>query len=376
MEKHDCDNDTLLNGQLGLIFYYYHLYKVTERPTLKHKMESLLEQVIANIHSKELTLAGPSLSTGAAGLGYVISFLCREGVLDAGIQQEMEALDKYLFNAAAGLIAADNTDYLHGALGVVHYFSGKWHTAPHISRYLDVVVEQLCNRAVQEGACRWFRGNPVKANGKQVINFSLSRGQCGILLVLINAFEASAHRQLIADTLKGVIRFILKHKMDVDFSRNECSFFPFVIRRGAQKISAPNRLAWCYGDLNQVLLFYRAGRLLNDESLLQLADLTGMQSMMRRDEGSTMVTNSSFCHGAAGLSQLCKTLYHESNQAGYKDGYEYWIEKLLLFLPGDLENGMYTGREHDYLEGLTGPAFALLSYVSGIHLNWSKILLL
>ncbi|GAA0555635.1 lanthionine synthetase C family protein [Chitinophaga japonensis] len=376
LESHVSSNDTFLKGRLGLIYYYFHLYKVTEKAALKHKAEDLLQQVFSNINSTIPTLIGAALSTGGAGLGFAVNSMYRQGLLEFEVDNEFERLDEYLFKTACDLISEDNTDFLHGALGVIHYFTERQRTTPQVACYLDTLVEKVCLNAVQEDAGCWFRNTLMRVDGEEVINFSMSHGLCGILLVLLNAYDTSAHRELIQKTVNGGIQFILKHKIDVDFSRNEYSFFPFMMKRGASEISAPNRMGWCYGDLNEVLLFYRAGKRFNDDSLLRLADLIGMQSMMRRDECATMVSTSCFCHGTAGLAQFCKTLYEERGLEIYREGYECWIEKTILLLDEELEKDAYAGKEGDMLEGVVGIAFTLLSYVTDMTLRWNKALLL
>jgi hypothetical protein len=164
--------------------------------------------------------------------------------------------------------------------------------------------------------------------------------------------------------------------MDIDFSNDEYSFFPFIVKQGANEISAPNRLGWCYGDLNEVLLFYRAGNLFEDNELIDLADVMGTQTLMRKTQMATLIEDSGFCHGSSGLSQFYRQLYRERKLPVYKEGYTYWIEKTLIFLEEDLVNGLYSGKEHEMLNGLIGVAFSLLSYTSAQELDWSKSLLL
>lgn len=135
-------------------------------------------------------------------------------------------------------------------------------------------------------------------------------------------------------------------------------------------------MGWCCGDLNEVLLFYRAAKLFGDDGLLRLANLIGMQSMMRRDSSSTQATTAAFCHGAAGLAQSCRILYKETGFPVYRDGYEHWLQRTILLLEDELPKGVYAGKEEGLLDGLTGIALTLLSYISDKALNWSSVLLL
>jgi lantibiotic modifying enzyme len=369
-------NDTLLTGNLGLALYYYNLYKSTRKPCDKRRTEQLLDDVFTHINQDTPTLTGASLSTGAAGLGYLLNEINREKVMDLDMGTEITALDEFLCQSAEQLIREDNFDYLHGASGIVNYFVERSQTNTGRTKYLDVLVEKICACAEEEECGYWFSGCVGGTNGQKVVNFSLSHGLCGILLTLINAYPHSVHKKKLEKTVVNVIGFILKHKMDVEFSRNQYSFFPFFAMQGATEISAPNRLGWCYGDLNEVLLFYRAGKWLGDKNLINLADLIGMQSVMRKSEEATLVHDASFCHGAAGLAQFYRTLYRERPLDVYQAGYAYWLDKTVRLLDEDQERKAYAGKEHEVMEGLVGIALTLLSYVSDQDLKWSKLFLL
>jgi lantibiotic biosynthesis protein len=368
-------HNTFLSGRLGVIFYYYHAYKATEDNSFNAKTESLLKQVFDDLNSANPGLIGTALSMGGAGLGYVVNFLSREKFLDFEIEKEFEELDKYLFNTALIQIQEDSIDYLHGALGVLHYLNEREQT-PVIHHYIDTLVEKICERAIISDKGIWFRNYVIKVEHKRDVNFGLSHGLCGILLILINVFSNTSHKDTVRKIIQQGIHFILRHKMDVDFSNDEYTVFPFSFEQQATELSAPNRLAWCYGDLNEVLLLYRAHKLLDDPALAEVADLIGTQTLLRKNVKATMVKDAHFCHGSSGVAQFYKTLYNESGNKAYLNGYEYWIEQTVLLLENDLKKGIYNGKEHDYLEGLIGVAFTLLSYTSTKPLNWSRSVLL
>lgn len=375
LEKTTGKNDTFLGGNLGSAFYYYHGYRATGNKEYSARAEELIADVFERLNSDNPQLVGASFSSGGAGLGYVVNFLSKEGFLDFDVDKEFYDLDKYLFNTAINQMEEDSIDYLHGAMGVVHYLSAR-KPSKEVMLQLDTLVAKLCSKVVREDAGIWFRNFVIKADDKETINFGLSHGLTGILLLLIKAYPQSAHKSMIEEMVKEGIRFIQKHRIDVDYTRDEYSFFPFTIKQPVKEIAAPNRLAWCYGDLNEVLLFYRAGNLFGQEQWLHLGDLIGLQSLMRKETAATMVTDAHFCHGSSGLAQFYKALYKERGLKQYKEGHEYWIEQTILLLEKDIEKDQYAGKEHDYLEGLLGVAFTLLSYVSKKDLKWSESLLL
>lgn len=369
------ENDTLLGGNLGVAFYYFQLYKVTEDAEYLDKGNSLLEEIFSNLNNGMPGLIGPAFSSGGAGLLYVLNLLTRERWIDLDMKNGFEELDKYLFNSAVAYIEDDYIDCLHGAFGIIHSFSDRPAGSMAIE-YMDILIEKICRKAVKDPHGCWFRNYVMQTDEKKEINFSLSHGLCGMLLILIECYPASVHKSLIVQTVKDGTRFILKHKMYIDFSNEEYSFFPFWIDPAANEIINKARLGWCYGDLNETLLFYRAGKLLGDEELVRVANLAGLSSLMRKDERSTKVTDAHFCHGSAGLAQFYKILYQESGNEKYLEGYEYWIEQTILLLEKDMENGMYKGKEYDLVDGLLGIAFVLLNYISDKPLNWSRALFL
>jgi len=368
-------NDSFIGGQLGLTYYYYQLYKATGDPDYRQRMEDLVVQIFANINSGCPQLIGTSFSGGGAGLGYVMNAISREGAIPFNIDEQFGELDNWLFNTACYQLEDDFIDFLHGALGTVHYFTER-SPAERTDFFLDELIIRLCQRVHKRDAGYWFSNYVLELEDKQNINLGLSHGQCGFLLILLNAYPRSAQKDLIEETVMEGIRFIRKYKMDVDFSNDEYSAFPFKVSENATEISAPNRLGWCYGDLGEVLLFYRAGKLFRNDELITLADVIGAQTLLRRSENATMVRDSAFCHGAAGLAHFYRRLYAESREPVYLEGHEYWIEQTILLLEKELVLNRYTGKEHGLLDGLLGVAFVLLSYVTPFDLGWSKCLLL
>jgi lantibiotic modifying enzyme len=375
LEETSSKNDGLLGGKLGSVLYYYHSWLATGNKTYETNVENLIEEVFDSLNSDSPRLAGTAFSSGGAGLGYVVTHLSKNGFLDFDPETKFEELDKYLFNTALNQLDEDYIDYLHGALGVLHYLTER--TPTHkVTERIDTIIFKLCNQAVRHDAGIWFKNFILRADDKENINFGLSHGLCGILLLLINAYPVSQHKNLIEQVVKDGIRFISKHKIDIDYSKHQYSFFPFSIKNNSNELTAPSRLAWCYGDLNEVLLFYRAGKLFNQPAYLKLGDMVGLSSLMRKEESATMISDAHFCHGASGLAQFYRILHQESGHAEYKKGYEYWIEQTVLLSEKDFDKNSYHGKEHDYLEGLLGIGFVLLSYISKRELNWSNSLLL
>jgi lantibiotic biosynthesis protein len=316
-----------------------------------------------------------SFGSGGAGLGWMLSFLESRKFIDVDLVVELGELDHYLFEEAISHLSANSVDYLHGALGVLHYFTMRMQDE-QVKQYADIIITQLNDKAVYDAKgmrlYNYFSGQEQPGE----YNLGLAHGLSGILLILINAFDHSDHKKLIRHMVSEGLRYILHYRKDVDFANGVYNYFPLSVYENSEKLSESNRLGWCYGDLNQVLLLNRAGQLLNQENYTRLAQLIGLQSLLRKDAASTMTSDSHFCHGSSGLAQIYRVLHQLTGHEAYRLGHEYWIEQTLLYVEKELLNGTYAGKETSFLEGLVGVALTLLSYVSGKELQWSRCLLL
>lgn len=367
--------NAFLTGRLGMVLYYFNLYIVREEDHYRSNGEQLLEKIFDELNSADPRLRGTSLCSGGAGLGYVVNQLAAAGVLQFNVEQEFQELDKYLFNTSLVQLAEDEIDFLHGALGVIHYFAERKQT-PVINTYLNTLVAALCRRAVSNGEGIWFRNNAVRLKTSDTINLSLSHGLCGVLLVLLAAYPNCTCQEQVKAVIDRGIHFILKHQLPTDYEKKSYSVFPFSFDRKDTELAASNRMGWCYGDLGQVLLLYRAGHLFGNPQYLEIADLIGTQTTLRTSTQATMINEAHFCHGASGVAQLYKAIHQASGNEVYLRAWQYWIEKTVVFYDNDIKLGTYEGREQSLLEGLLGVGFTLLSYISPKDLTWSRALLL
>jgi len=374
IQDHEPGNDSLLNGRLGMVLYYHSLWMVCHQDAYLQTAYRLLEKVFDNMNSNAPGLAGASLGSGVAGLAGVVSLLHKGGWLDMDIREELAELDTYLYSSALRHIEAQHPDYLHGAFGIIRYFADRLPDTT-LKGYLENMVNALCDTCVTTTQGVWFRNYVVDKKEAERVNFSLSHGQCGFLIVLSELYQAGILQDKTGFLLKEGIRFIKAHLQPVDFLANRFSCFPLSIGEDGGGIYA-NRLAWCYGDLNEVLLFYKAAFVLEDEELKQMADLIGSSSIIRRTAEATLCTDSHFCHGAAGLAVLYRSLYRHSGLDKYQEAHRYWINRTVALLEADTRNGLYTGKEHNLLEGLPGVALALLGSISTEDLPWCHLLLL
>lgn len=375
LEKYKCLHHGLMGGSLGLLYYYYHVAKLLNDTILYEKAVALLMDVFEDTNNNSGNLTGALYSSGGAGLGFTVDYLQKNNFIDFDIAAEFQDLDKYLFEEALSQLEKDNIDFLHGAMGVFHYFSLREQT-PIINEYLNTLSIKVCNKAVIAKEGIYFCNTGLERLSKNDVDLGLAHGLCGILLLLIQAWPSLNNKQQVENIVDLGIQYIIKHELPVNFPDEEYSYFPFALALDTNEINRINRLAWCYGDLNQVLLLYRAGKLLGNSTYTSIADRIGQQQIQRKSVSATLSTDAHFCHGSAGLAQFYKCLHAETLNYSYYEAYKYWIGETIFLIDKEIESDKYASNPVSLLEGWSGIALVLTEFVATEKMSWAKAFLL
>lgn len=367
----------LLSGALGLALYHYTVYKVSGKHQDAEKTVGLIESILADTNEGKGRLVGTSLGSGTAGLGYVLTILQQDGLIALDLDDKLAALDLHLFQTALQQInSLDAVDFLHGAMGVVHYFTLRL-PSKTIHDYLTQLIEAFCKHAMVEPEGIWFRNMVHVGKDEDRIDLGLSHGLCGFLLVLIAAAEKGIDLPVIRNTVEDGTNFIMHYKKEVDFLKDDFTFYPsYIYAKNKAQLVYPKSMGWCYGDLNMALLFIRAGQFLEYPGWVKFGNTIGTATFMRKTIADIDASDTHFCHGTSGVAQFYKHLYQLTGVDVYKTAWHYWINETLQLLPAELELGLYKGKEGNLLEGLPGISLVLLSYLSNHDLLWSKALLI
>ena len=377
IETATAPGDYLLSGKLGLSLYYFSLYEVFGDPGHADKSIDLLEQVMNREDENPGTLMGAGFASGITGLGYMVTMLQKAGLAEIDLKEELGELDAAIAELALKeIIQEERLDFLHGAAGIIHYFTSR-SDERHIRDYLEKIVTAFCDKAVASDGGLWFNNFIIEEKEKDRIDTGLSHGNSGILLVLLNVLNAGIQQSRIREIVSKGINFIISQRMITMPEGEQYTVFPFSINRDDYNdIYYNQRLAWCYGDLNILLLLYRAAAKLKEPGWRQLAVELTESILIRTTEKSTLVTDSHFCHGSAGLAQVYHALYVITGDSRFNDAYLYWIQKTLSYIMAETDSNYYYGKEYDVLNGLPGVNLVLLSFLSKKELAWSRSLLL
>lgn len=376
LEQSRCVHNGFLGGSLGLLFYYYNYHLTINRRNSRDIGRRMLEKVFDDINNENsYQLAGPFLCAGAAGFSHVVHFLCRHKLINFDPDRELKYLDEYLFESAKEAITMNNIDYLHGATGIIHYFSLQRQSKKN-DAILNLLLDMMFQKIVVDKRTVCFRNASMDNQEKSEIDLGLAHGLAGFLLIVMYAWEKIRDKAKAISIIGKSTEFILASRSFQPVIENRIAIFPVRFNKLTNEASGLNRLAWCYGDLNQMLLLYRAGKLLKKSEYIKIANQVGLRAIERTHPNSTLVEDSFFCHGSSGIAQIFKTLFFETEIPIYLDAYFYWINQTLMFSSKELISQKEHVNHTGLLEGLTGTAMVLTDFISPKRADWSKIFLL
>jgi lantibiotic biosynthesis protein len=371
-------NHSLLSGSLGLSLYYFSRYEVFGEAGDAEAAAEYAAGVLEQFNDEGATPIGANYATGSAGMMYLLNLLERHGLIELDMNGEFGELDAFLYQTALQEIAQHHNDFLHGAMGIVHYFLSRL-PQPAIEKYLHEILTVFCNHAVAAPEGLWFRNFVVPTDDLDDINFSLSHGQSSFLMLLVRAWQKGIRVAAIPEVVEKGIALMHHYQVQPVPDAESISLFPsWVNCVDNSKIALYNRLAWCYGDLNVIQATLEAGEFLAKPEWVAQAHAWGRATLERRTLESVVAQNSHFCHGTAGLAQYYHCLFTATGLPQYEEGAAHWLQETLRLLPADLEEGVYKDGAHatELLDGLVGINLVLLQFISKKLLHWPRALLL
>ena len=218
--------------------------------------------------------------------------------------------------------------------------------------------------------------HPLPNAGEQWL-LGLTGGLAAELLLLIKLCDSNQPHNIedIKQHVREGLRRVLALRRTVDFLENKYSIFPCYMPGDSSNGVFSSELSWCCGDAGQALMLYKAHELLEDAELAKVAELVGLNTLLRNSINSTEIASSPFNRGAAGLAYLYRKLYQASGQEAYLQGYHFWLDKMQGWLRLELMTEFYQNREDDLLHGLVGVGLVLLSAMTETELGWDAIIL-
>ncbi len=374
-------NNSLFSGQMGYILYLFESSKLIDN-TAREEAETLLYELFEKVNDTTSAFGDYSLANGYTGFCVLINYLEKQGFIEIEVENELHELDLAIANKAMADLEQNNTDFLYGATGYLHYFSERDITSSIKQHIISILKKLFENEIIDEQGLRFTNAFYHKVpEEKNYINFGLAHGNLSLGMVFLNLAEKYPDLHWLINKARMLADYLINQlELRVEDDSVIRSLFPSIIQTDGVKCFNKVPVAWCYGDLAICIFLYRVAQLTEDKKYQEIASKVGHLSMKDTIRQLDFVTDPFFCHGSAGIAQLYKSLYQLSNDQNYLNHYEFWIDRTNKIISKKSKskkaNADMDEPEHvSLLEGWIGTALVLNSYESNIN-TWKSIFLI
>ncbi len=347
--------------------YAYVLYKLLVTDDYVRQIHTLTHQLYVRLQKSPLT--AENLYTPETG--YTLALLAEDNLLPMNMPIHWKDWDDAIARKALHFPMEESlfSQKQLVLLQTIQYFT-KRSAANKLHPYLAQVVEHSLPFFVSQyiGMSASTTFTPVLH--LEQVRFGLNGGLAGMLLVLLKTYEIYPLPALQTVIQQG-ISYILSFRQDIDFSEGNYSAFPDTTNGKYAGSQFSRSLNWQSGDLVQALVFYRAATVFQDQELEKLANLIGLNTLLRTTEETTAITDVTLEKGSAGLSLLYHVLNLTTQNSIYQSGCQLWMDHTLQ----TLNNQKSIPQNTNLRKGLPGIGIALGSIAYGKENTWLDWLL-
>ncbi|WP_146027172.1 lanthionine synthetase LanC family protein [Bowmanella denitrificans] len=363
----------LCGGVAGLILFLVEMEANYPNTLGMDKIESLIDALQSNCDLKTLP---PRLDMGLLGIAWLREHLQQRFGDDDDVNAD---IDQLILNALSVDTWSGEYELLAGLAGFGLYAS-KRSGYDSGKRMIEKVVQHLQSLMVETPQGLAWPSAPTSAyhsdgNSEQVeFNLGLAHGNASVLGCLTHIYRCQPtleHERL----LRGSADWLLAQRNPADTG----SYFSYNNRRVMR-----SRIGWCYGDIGNALVLWRAGKALEDQRIQNAAKDIAVACTTRRDFKLTSCYDAGICHGSAGNMLIFQTLHDEMQHPALLDYAQFWLQQTFDYAQKEPNlDGLrrFDGEADEYqdcpgmLEGLAGVGLCLLAAV-GHDSSWKESLLL
>lgn len=365
------DDNGLLGGRLGLIYYFFNSHKINGQEIYLEKIALLLESVFENCSNKDATISTTlNFSDGLCGLGFVLNELLNAGIIDEEYAGQLEVINDLALDYTIKSIRANNFDFFYGAMGGLFYLSetDQWEAC-------ERVINELIKIAPTH---RYLYNSSHEDEFNQGINFGLAHGNTAIFMILIGLIKKGMKNKslktLVNKGVKSLLTYEREEPLGTDGIKN---YFPHnvLFENGAEKINFSVVLGWCNSELDIALLIQEYLQIERNNGLETTALKIGLETLKRKAENTTGVYDHHFCHGSSGVAQLYKKMYVKTQVRVFDEAYSFWAGETANFLEKE-KNEPVTREKLNFLYGWPGALLSLKEQQDERIQGWDKLFLI
>ncbi|WP_338648508.1 lanthionine synthetase LanC family protein [Flavobacterium sp. KS-LB2] len=378
-------NISLFSGIGALPIFYFLLYRLTNNSDHLEKLHNALDEIFIQLNEHEINV---SYCTGIAGISYMLNFLVNYGVLESEqINDSLDVMDEAIISySLKHLNSIEDTDFLHGGLGVAHYLIERIKNNSALINKTVYIFEKLAHIA-QEDLIKFEEVCSVKefSDTNHKTNCGLAHGYIAYVIIFSKFLEQFPNNMLILSVLNKIINCVLSFE---SFDTETVSRFPGIaVNKNLADYNVP--LAWCYGDQSIAYGFFKASQVLRNKELLtkskEIIYKTLKRDSLQKSVSNVDLCDSSFCHGITSIAYLHKKGFQITNDQKCLDLYEYFTNELLVKGSGDFGLEGYQSfyklkgfkKDFTFLNGLIGVGIFFIDYMlDNDEIKWEAILLL
>jgi len=373
-------SNSLHLGLSGLALYYFELSAYFDKKAFRKKGLNIVHRIFLNLERGDRFNVPDlfSFSSGLSGVLFAIGHALKNGHLGKDDVVVDPDIERELFTACMDNMRACKTDPLHGALGILYYFSSL-SVNDTIDGYLHKILEEYRSvLKIDAYGCR-VKNVQLLDQVDDEFNLSLSHGLCGHLYILGN-IRSEKCKSIVNETIKLELDYLFLNENDNKTEQE--SLFPSVVVESSEdpkdwERQYDVRLGWCYGDLNQSAALLQLGRRFNDAGLIRKAISIARNTLHKTGlEAAKIKTGDPFfCHGTIGLAYQYHVLHLHSHLAEFRTASEYWAKKTFEQL-GILDTEQLDRENYSLLEGLPGVVAMLLAIENNCRVSFDHIFFL
>lgn len=373
-------NIGLISGLSGKILCNFYVGKHTGNDEFLKEGKLLLEYCIDVINDQTFELSNFfSFCNGFTGFCYTLNHLNSHNFITTNFSQEVEEIEKFLFEMGNKALTVEKTDFLHGGIGVLYYFlknldkpANRLRASKMIQAYSKVAKFDDLGMRVPNTAL--LEREPTE------YDLGLAHGLSGHLIIFAEAyamgFEAERCKKLIE---QGLVYFENTYK-DSRITGYKGSYPVSVIEAIAfddpkNLAFYDSRLGWCYGDLNYAIMFLKLYEVFKNEDFLDKALLIADRATERISPEKSKIQNVFFCHGSSGVSNIFLQLYRKTRKEKYLKASQKLLSDTISDMDKQLELALEDSKDC-LLNGRAGIILTLLSHYNGEADGWNELFLL
>lgn len=391
---------SLSSGLAGIAFAYSYFCQCFPDEQYKQAVLRYIKLVSQGTQAEPFYTVG--FFEGTTGLATTLSLLSKT---DERYSTLVNAVNKDLYEQVLSIsypqheergVATREYDVINGAAGTLAYLL----TLPELDEQATLATNKLIDYLIwlsgfdEHGThhCdHWYVPQELVSTVQKrqmypggMYDCGLAHGIAGPLAALAYAWCKGIKRPGQYEAINYITSWLMQHSFYDEWGIN----WPAVVEAEATHKAArgmqqkPSRAAWCYGAPGIARTIWLAGLVLHEPFLQQIA-VRAIEAVLHRPETHTQIISPTFCHGWAGLLQICLRFAHETNSNTLREGILAIVERILSYYRPeaplcfqDVESERVMVDQISWLTGAPGVAMTLLAASTEIEPDWDHTLLI